>query len=190
MPDTIEDIEADIHSIHDKYFHSEDVLSLVAGVSSYSLPSDIYATKITGIFFDDGATKYEIKPMKDLSEIPYIKENDFYKYRITNTATDGLKIKLYPASRDTSSTIVTIFYRRAAKRFSADTDILDVPEAKQFVKQYVLDQVANKERMTPDAPESEALKRKRKLLMDSLERMIDDDNNEIFIDMSFFEECV
>jgi hypothetical protein len=183
----IEDIEKEIHTIHDKYFHAEANLSLVTNTQDYNLPSDIFANKITGIYYNNGGTKYEVKEIKDLSEIIDINLNDDYRYKIVNTTSGGTKIRLYPTSRETSSNI-TLFYRRRIKLFVLDADNLDVPEAKEFLKQYVIDKVANKERMTPDAQESPALSRKRKALLDSLESMIDDNNNEIFISTDFFEE--
>jgi hypothetical protein len=184
----LEDLEKKIHVINDNHFAADTSLALVNGTSTYSLPSDIYSTKINGIFYNDGSTKYEIKPLKNLSEIPDIDTNDDYRYRIINTTASGRQIKLYPASRETSSSNVTIFYRRVIKLFVDSTSVLDIPEAKEFVKQYVTDKVKNKERNTPDAPESDSLVAKRKDLLDSLEKMIDDDNTEVAVNTDYYEE--
>lgn len=183
----IEDIEKEIHTIHDKYFHAEDNISLVTGTQDYDLPSDIFANKVTGIYYNDGTIKYEITEIKDLREIIDVESDDDYRYKILNTTSSGTKIRIYPQSRE-DSTNVTIFYRRRIKLFVDDTDVLDVPEAKEFIKQYVIDKASNKERMTPDAPESAALGRKRKALLDSLENMIDDDNTDLLINTDFYEE--
>lgn len=183
----IEDIEKEIHTIHDKYFHSESVVSLITGVQDYNLPTDIYANKVTGLYYTDGTTKYEIKEIKDLREIIDVESEDDYRYKIVNTTSNGTKLRIYPSSRETNSN-VTLFYRRRIKLFQNDASILDVPEAKEFVKQYVIDKAMNKERMTPDAPESAALGRKRKALLDSLENMIDDDNTDLLINTEFYEE--
>ena len=183
----IEDIEKEIHTIHDKYFHSESVVSLITGVQDYNLPTDIYANKVTGLYYTDGTTKYEIKEIKDLREIIDVESEDDYRYKIVNTTSNGTKLRIYPSSRETSNN-VTLFYRRRIKLFQNDASILDVPEAKEFVKQYVIDKAMNKERMTPDAPESAALGRKRKALLDSLENMIDDDNTDLLINTEFYEE--
>lgn len=183
----IEDIEKEIHTIHDKYFHAEDSISLIQGNKDYNLPTDIFANKITGIYFSNGADKYEVKEIKDLRDIIDIEADDDYRYKIVNTTAGGTKLRLYPAAKD-SATSLRIFYRRRIKLFVNDTDILDIPEAKEFVKQFVIDKAINKERMTPDAPESAALTRKRKALLDSLENMIDDDNTDLTINMDFYEE--
>lgn len=186
----LEDIEKEIHTLHDKYFAAEANLSLVTSTAAYSLPTDIYATKITSVWYNDGATKYEITELKDLSQIPYVNTSDNYQYRIVNNTATGLQIKLYPTSRETSSANVTIYYRRKVAKFVNDASTLDVPEGKEFIKQFVTDKAANKERMTPDAPESAALTRKRKQLLESLENQIDDDNNQVVVDMSYYEEFI
>jgi len=183
----IEDIEKEIHTIHDKYFHAEDIISLVIGTQDYNLPSDIFANKVTGIYYNNGTTKYEITEIKDIREIMDVEIDDDYRYKIINTTSGGTKIRLYPQSREASTNVI-IFYRRRIKLFTLDTDALDVPEAKEFVKQYVVDKAMNKERMTPDAPESAALGRKRKALLDSLENMIDDDNTNLLINTDYYEE--
>jgi hypothetical protein len=184
----LEDIEKEIHTLNDKYFAAEANLSMVSGTAAYSLPSDIYATKITGIYFDDGSKSYEIKEIKDLSILPDIETSDDYRYRIINNAATGLQLKLYPTAQTTDSTSVTIHYRRKVNKFLTTATTIDVPEGKEFVKQFVTDKVTNKERMTPDAPESAALKRKRDQLLDSLTKQIDDNNNGLGVDMSYYAE--
>jgi hypothetical protein len=186
----LEDIEKEIHTLNDKYFAAEANISLVDGTSTYSLPADIYANKINAIIYDDGSTAYEIKEIKSLKELPAVEDEDQYRYRIINNAATGQQIKLYPASRETNSSYVTIYYRRKVALFEDDDTVLDVPEGKDFVKQYVTDKVVNKERMTPDAPESAALQSKRKKLLDSLENQIDDDNTDVVVDTSYFGEFI
>lgn len=186
----IDDIESEIHAIHDKYFETEDYLALTTGVSSYDLPSDIYASKITGIYYNNGSVKYEILPLKDKKEILDVQAGDLYRYRIVNTTADGVKLKLYPESAETSTETVTIFYIRNAKRIDDDNDDIDIPEARSFLKQFVVDKAANKERMTPDAPESAALARLRKNLIEILSVMAPDDNNLIKPDFSHYEDMV
>jgi hypothetical protein len=186
----LEDIEKEIHTLNDKYFAAEANISLVDGTSTYSLPADIYANKINAIIYDDGSTAYEIKEIKSLKELPAVEDEDQYRYRIINNAATGQQIKLYPASLETNSSYVTIYYRRKVALFEDDDTVLDVPEGKDFVKQYVTDKVVNKERMTPDAPESAALQSKRKKLLDSLENQIDDDNTDVVVDTSYFGEFI
>lgn len=184
----ISSIEKQIHTFHDKYFETEGYIPLTASTSIYNLPADIFAVKITGIYFNNGSEKYEIKPIKSLSDTVDVDASEPYKYRIINTSASGLQLKLYPPARETHPTAVTMFYKRNANLFTVDASELDIPEAKDFVKQYVIDFAVNKERMTPDAPESPKLQTMRKDLLDSLENMIDDDNTGLDVDYSYYEE--
>lgn len=186
----VADIEAEIHAIHDKYFETEEYLPLVLGQDTYDLPSDIYAFKITGMFYDNGSETYEIKPLKDKRLIPCIDDGESYRYRIVNSSVNGVKIKFYPNIREDSTENVTIHYIRTAKKFVDDASLLDIPIAENFIKQYILDKCANKERMTPDAPQSEPLKRNRELIVASLSQMIEDDNNETNIPLDFYEDHI
>lgn len=186
--EAIDEIESEIHGIHDKYFETEGYLALVTGESEIDKPTDMYANKITGIFYNDGSTKYEILPLKDKRKILSVETDDRYMYRVVNSTAGGSLIKIYPVSRETSSTNVTIHYIRQAIHLVDDASVLDIPEGKAFIKQYVVDKAANKERMTPDAQESPALKRKRTLLLEVLSSMVDDENNEIEADLSLYRE--
>ena len=191
----LEELGREIHVINDNYFSAEAPLALTAGSDEYSLPTNIYANKINLIWYNSGGSPtaigsvaYEIKPLKKLTDIASVGPSSLYKYRIKNNTIP--KLKFYPASLETSSTNVTIFYRREVSLFTADTDLLDIPEAKQFIKQYVVEKAKNKEAMTPDAPPSDRLSYMKKTLLDSLEHMIDDDNNEVEINMDHYEESV
>lgn len=183
-------IESQIHEINDKYFETEAYVALTAGQETITLPTDIYAAKITGIFYDNGSDKYEILPLKDKRKILCVESDDEYRYRIVNSASSGLHIKLYPASRETSTSNVTIHYIRNVKQITAETDVIDIPEAENFIKQYVVEKAANKERMTPDAPDSAALQAERSLLIQSLTNRTPDDNNELVADYGYYSEMV
>lgn len=187
--DAIEDIESEIHCINDKYFETEGFLELVSDTDSYALPSDIYATKITGVYYNDGARKYEITPIRNKADILDINANDDYRYRLVNSTAGGVAFKLYPPSRESSTEVVTIHYIRSCKKIELESDLIDLPDAsKSFLKQYVIDQAANKERMTPDAQESPALQRKRASLIEILTDMVPDDNNQIDCDFSYYQD--
>ena len=185
----IDEAEAEIHGIYSKYFETEVKIALVTGTDEYSLPSDIYAAKITGIFHNDGSRKYPIKRVRDLEELDYIETNDDYKYRIVNDSTLGFQLKLYPTSRSTDSTIATMHYLRNANRLVDDTSTVDLPEAIGFIKQWIKDAIMNKEDGSLfSAPPSLALVRQRNLLLDTLADMTPDGDNVIAMDTSFYED--
>ena len=191
--EAIDEAETEILTLNQgQYFKTHTSFDMEDGVSEILLPSNIFATKIIGLQYVNDATGefWPINPVKDISEIPALlkgcgemKFDAFYK----DTDPAGWAIKLYPTPTETIPGVLKLYYIRNAGKIINDESVIDLPEAIGFLKQYVLDKCANKERMTPDAEESAALKRKRKQLIESLERQFPDNNNQYPVDLSFFE---
>lgn len=185
----IDDAEQIIMGIYEKYFETEAYLPLTNGTQSYDLPSDIYATKITHIQYDDGSTKYPIYRIKDIKEIAYVSDGDDLRYRIVNDPTDGFQIKFYPTPSETSSTNVRIYYLRNANEVTADADTLDMPEAAQYIMQHVKDSCRNKEMGTMySAPPSPMLLKQEENLKMVLADMVPDTDNTISPDLAFYDD--
>lgn len=187
--EAIDEAEQIFKKIYDNYFQSEVYIELVSGQSIYDLPENIYGYKILLVQYDDGSKKYPIRRIRDLKEIPYITNSDCYCYRITNNATEGPKFKLYPASMENSTSNVTIFFLRNANELVNDESTLDIPEAAQFIIQYIKDAVSNKEKGPMiEAPDSPQLIRKRQFMIEALTEMVPDGDNLIEPDLSFYED--
>jgi hypothetical protein len=186
--DAIEFIESKLVSSNEQYFLASTTASTANGTATISFPSDIYANKIRGLFYDYNNTKYEVRRIKDLRETLDIQAGDLYKYLITNVAADGTKIKLYPTPSAAETAALTIWYVRNVTRFVDSTTELDVPEAKAFIKQFVIDKAVNKERMTPDAPLSPKCERLLQELLDALAMMTPDEDNEVPMDLTYYED--
>ena len=167
--------ESIILNLNADYFLAEPAtISLVSGTASYSLPADIYGQKIKMLQYDNGSEDYQIKKLKDLSKIPVIETGDQYQYVLTSSYTNGNKIRLYPTP-DESGAFVTIWYLRNAEELADDEDEIDLPEAYDYITQYMKDMCINKERNTPDAPPSANLLKEEELLIQSLhQRTVDD----------------
>jgi len=186
--EAIDDVEAEIHTIFADYFLSKATISLVTGTDEYALPSDIYATKIRRLLYNNGSVKYEIRRIKDISETMYYQENDDYGYLLTNVAGTGYRIKLYPPSRETTNT--EIWYLRNANRLTiSDTDtsnVCDIPEFVNYVIQHTKMRCYEKE-MHPNAPKAVAdADRLKNLMRSTLTDMVPDEDNEIIKDLDFY----
>lgn len=185
----VNEAEQEFIAIYPKYFETMTDLELVKGEDTYTLPSDIYANKITLIQYDDGSNKYPIRRIKDLKEIAYVNENDCYRYRIFNASGVGSRIVLYPASRESSVGNVTIYHLRNALEIIDDNSILDMPEASNFILQHIKDSCRNKELGTLySAPQSAELKRQKSLMVSALLDMVPDEDNTIEPDTSFYND--
>ena len=186
--EAIDMTESTIHSIYEDYFLTSSTLSLVSGIQTVSPPSDIYAQKIRSILYNDGgSTKYEIRRIKQFKETNYFDVNDAYKYLVTNDGTNGLKLKFFPVPQETSSNI-TIWYIRNAKRPTADTDIIDIPEFTSVIVQYVRVKCLSKEGHPDAGTEISNLDRMRQEMVETLTARIPDEDNSLLIDFSFYQE--
>jgi len=185
--DAIDEAEAEIMTIYEKYFETEANLSVTSGVATVSMPTGIYANKITCINYDNGSTKYEVKRIKNLKEIPHIQAGQLYRYRIINP-TGGYQIKLYPTPTETTSTYFTCYYLRNANAITADATVIDLPEAKGFIKAHIKARCMAKEGFPGNPAVNPDVEKQRQLLIETLENMVPDENNEIEPDMSFYDD--
>lgn len=167
--------ESLILNLNEDYFLAEPAtVTLVSGTQSYALPSDIYGQKIKMLQYDNGSKDYQIKKLRNLSEIPSIESGDDYRYVITNDYTNGVRLRLYPTPAENGA-YITVWYLRSSRALTATTDNVDLPEAYDYITQYVKDMVVNKERMQPDAPPSASLMKEEELLIASLHQRTTDD---------------
>lgn len=188
--EAIDEAEQEILTIYEDYFLVKENLALVAGQSLYDLPADIYAHKIRSIHYDDGgARRYIIRRFRNLKKVNWVNENDeFYKYVITNSLADGPKIQLYPSSKETSSTNVEIWFLRNAREITADTDVIDIPEAHKFIIQHIKLRCYEKEGSPKQLKAAQDLARERELLVSTLSAMVPDEDNRMLLDMGFYDD--
>lgn len=186
--DAIRDCEAKIHSLYEDYYLTNVNLALVTGTSAYSMPSDVYADKIRLIQYYDGSARYVINRIRRLDEIPNIDTNSYYSYLITNDTTLGHRIILYPASRETSSTNVTIWYLRNAKELVSDADTCDVPEFINYIYAKVKLSIYLQEGNPMAQEAASTVELLEKEMIEGLENRVPDDDNGIIPDTSFYDD--
>lgn len=172
------------------YFLDSEVLPLVADTAEYALPTDIWAHKIRAILYQQGnAKRYEIRRFKKLSDVNDVFSTDEdFRYIITNRLGTGPRIKFYPTPRVSEADSVTIWFQRNAREITADTDVVDVPEAAKFIIQHIKLRVYEKEGHPNQDKAIADLERERKLLQDTLATMVPDENNELVGDFSHYDE--
>mgnify|MGYP006921364457 CR=1 FL=1 len=182
--------EADSHikQLFEDYFLTNDYVPLVAGTSDYDMPTNIYANKFRIVYLKKDAEKYEVKRIK-LSKIPLKEDEDDYEYNIeNNTGAGGTRFVIYPAAKETSSTILRRWYYRTASRMADDTSVIDIPEFIDFVYAHVRVSVAIKLGHPKLPIYNDKLTEKRAEMMSTLKTMVPDGNTEIEADGSFYED--
>lgn len=185
--DGIDEAEATIHNLNEDYFLSQDVVSIVAATQDYALPTDIYASKIRLVQWNDGVTKYQVSRIP-LAEIAFVESTDEYRYQIVNLSAVGPSFRLHPTPGATDSTSMTRYYIRNATRMTAEDSICDIPEFSSFVINFAKVQCAIKE-MHPRLEFFQGeLEKSRGLMIATLNEMVPDGDNTIPMDMSSYDE--
>ncbi len=188
--EAIDEAEAVIHDLYEDYYLSTAAIALVNGTQDYAFPADIYAVKIRTVVYANGSQKYEIKRWRGpLSEIQHIQAGEDYVYLPINTTAGGYKLRLLPTSRETSASNVSIYYIRNAAQLVDTDDVCDLPElAINFVLQAVKQRCYEKEGHPTTLKAISDTERLKTALIESLENMVDDENDEIRKDVSFYED--
>lgn len=192
----VELAEAEIHVMYQDYFLSYTEATALTGEASIDYPDDIYSNKIRHIIYsDNGNDVYEIKKSRSPKrELMYemltssTGTSDEITWYPTNKAGEGRKIRLTPA--DALSGNIVIGYIRNANVLVSDADVCDIDEFSKVVEQHAKTQAYLKDgdpRAADSAQLEEFYNNKMKR---SLQDMAADGDNEMEIDMSFYEESV
>lgn len=177
-----------VHGIYEDYLLESADLALVEGASTIDLPANVYAHKIRTVQYASGDTKYEIRRLRDVKQVPYIDTNANYQYMITNTLSAGPKIKLVPVSRETSSSNVTCWFIRNARVITDLSQTVDIPEAQNFILTYIKVQCLAKEMHPNLTLQAQQLEKEEQELIGILAGMVPDENTEIPVDTTLFED--
>jgi len=194
----IAEAEAHIHKLNaqDAYFETYSPLTLIQGQAEYSLPADIYGSKVKRVVYSENNSRiFEINRMKrekrhvDAAVIDTnLGSTVLYQYMLINrSAAEGVKLHLYPTAQ-INGQYVTIWYIRKANKIVDDTSLVDIPEFYYFITQYVKWKVLSKETHPNTQLEYNELDRVRNLMIQTLEDRVPDEDNRLEMDMSFYEE--
>jgi len=204
--DAIAQAEQQIHKLglEDEYFLTKTQVSLVAGQADYNLPADVYSNKLKRIIYQVGTTIYDVVRFRSKDRFlekalrdQYGGTTQYYKYELRNdgpgSSTQKPVFELSPASQETTSNALTVWYYRAANKWAlTDTNgdgYCDLPEsAAQFVFAYTRYRCYDKEGH-PNTPEAkDAMMTARQDMIDVLTNMVPDEESSIDKDVSLYED--
>lgn len=191
----VEDAEKILLGLYADYFLTKAPLTLVSGTSTYDLPDKIYAHKIRGITYRNGSRAYQIHRVRDWRKFQEYELNIVggpsigaeYKWFLMNQSAGDPQIQFSPDVFEDGQ-FVTIWYQRRPNLFTSDDDILDIPEASNYIMQYMTVACYEKEGHPNLAKAIIDLARERADLEAVLAEMVPDMENEIEFDLSFYAE--
>lgn len=194
----IREAEAEIHNVYqDYYLAAPYTLQITAGQNEYVLPSDIYATKIRKLVYDDGSTTrgsmYIVKRIRNIEDIAWVEKDEGdpprFTYMVTNDKNKGNRLTLYPTPTQNFTTEFKLYYLREARQLENDSDEIDIPEFVDFVVLFARYEVLKKELGNPLLdPTKVELEAKRNQMVNTLIKRFPDGDSEIIQDTSFYED--
>lgn len=142
--EAILEAEASIHTLYEDYFLARAPITLVNGTEAYNLPANIYGHKIRNIRYKNGSLLYEVRRIKEwhkFADYDYDNYNPSGTYRyeyflLNNTPGAPTEIILAPTPNEAGS-FLALYYLRHAQPLVLDTDVCDIPEATNFILQYI-----------------------------------------------------
>lgn len=193
--EAIEAVEKIVHGLYEDYFLDHDPITLISGTNEYVLPTRIYAHKIRAIMYRNGSRTYEVMRIRDwkkfleytLNKVGGAQNSAEYRWFLINQAA-GLPKALFTPDVSEDGPWIDVWFLRCANRFAGDTDILDVPEASNYVMQFVKKRCYEKEGHPNIVLALSDLAKEQADLEGILTAMIPDANNEVEMDLSFYAE--
>ena len=107
--EALNEAESEIMVLNQEYLLTKAYLPVVSGTSKYDLPYNMYANKIRGLMYINGAIIYEVTQFRRKNKFldiaftdQYNLATDYYGYLLLNDVPGQAYIQFHPAMRDTA----------------------------------------------------------------------------------------
>jgi len=192
--EAVDEVERQIHNLCEDYFLTRGTITLVNGQEEYALPTDVYAMKIRSIVYRLGTSVWKVERIRDWHkfeqyEVHQTTQGDQiqYGYFIVNPTAGAPRILLAPTPNEAGS-VLKIWYIRNANTLVNDTDVCDIPEAVNYIMQYMKVRCYEKE-MSPNLPKAAAdLEMEKQTTLATLSQQVVDNSNEIEADYRLYDD--
>lgn len=196
--EAIDNAEKIVKNTYADYFLDKQPLTLVEGSNEVSLPSRIYAHKIRRITFRSGTKVYTIARIKDWKKFEAYEQgqasstnSDDLVYFLINSAAGTPKI-VFPrnVTAAEAAATVTCWQVRQANRLVDDSDVMDIPEAANYIMAFMRYKCFSKEGHPGTSLAIAQLNAEEASLQGDLADMVPDADDELQMDASFYEDMV
>lgn len=180
------------------YFLTQQTQDITAGKSLYTLPNDMFSTKIKKVIYKKANDEiYTISRFRGETRIIDMLDadidnvqNDDYRYLLirdtTDTSTSLPKMRISPTPDTTVRGGLLIYYIRSAQILQNDNDRLDIPEATNFIVKYGIYMVLKKDMNPKTDIAIRELQFEKDLLMETLQNITSDGDNLLIPDTRFY----
>ena len=191
--EAIDEVERQVHTLYEDYFLSRSTITLVSGTEEYALPTDIYAMKVRSVVYRNGSTVIEIPRIRDWQKFIFYEEQTAstatagnYRYFILNETAGAPRLLLTPTPTE-SGAYVKIWYLRNAAEMEDGDSVCDLPEAANYIIQYIKVRCYEKDGHPMLAKAMQDLEAEKQTTVATLANMVPDANNLIEADTSHYD---
>lgn len=198
--DAVRDMTAEMLKlgIEDKYYETRAKISLVAGQEMYSLPTNIFVSKLYKIIHQRPTSKDVVcvRRLRGMAEYEkyhdannYTPTNPLYYYKILNEV-DSPKLAFIPTPQVAENLSMTLWYARKPTVVTTGTSPIDTPEELiSYIITFVKVECLKADLGNPLlAPMMQELERIRKVMVDTLTDLVHDTDNTIEPDFSHYRD--
>lgn len=192
--EAIDEVERQIHNLCEDYFLTRATLTLAAGQEAYNFPPDIYAMKIRALVYRLGTSVWKIERIRDWHKFEQYEVDQTgqgsdvqYGYFIVNSAAGSPKILFAPTPNETGG-LIRAWYIRNANELTADASICDIPEAVNYIIQYIKVRCYEKEQNPMLQKAISDLDTERATTIATLSHQVADNSNEIEADSRLYDD--
>lgn len=192
--EAIDEVERQIHQLCEDYFLTRATIALVGGTEEYALPSDIYAMKIRAAVYRNGTSVWKVERIRDWHKFEQYELEQTglssyvqYGFFIVNTTAGSPKMLLAPTPTE-SGAFLKLWYIRNANTLTDDNSVCDIPEAINYIMQYIKVRCYEKE-MHPNLGKAmQDLEMEKQTTLATLSNMIVDNSNLIEPDLRLYDD--
>ena len=192
--EAIREVSRQVHTLYEDYFLNRATITLVNGTEEYDLPADIYANKIRGMVYRNGSSVWKMHRIQDWRKFEEYEFNNtnlngtfIYGFFLLNSTAGSPKVIITPTPNENGS-FVKLWYIRAANELTTDSSVMDIPEAVNYVVQYIKVRCYEKE-LHPNLQKAVMdLEQEKQTTLGTLATMVPDMDNEIEADTRLYEE--
>lgn len=192
--EAVDEVERQVHNIYEDYFLTRGTINLVSGTEEYDLPDDIYAMKIRSIVYRNGTSVWKVQKIRDWHkfeqyEVEQTGTSSYsqYGYFLLNQTAGSPKLLLAPTPIENGS-FLKIWYLRNANELVDDDSILDIPEAANYIMQYIKVRCYEKEGHPNLEKAMLDLQQEKETTLSILGQMVADNSTEIEPDLRLYED--